>query len=544
MLRRRVKEMESASEEIDRLKQDVQEKTSNAEKHQAVAHSLSKDAEGLKRELDELRACGSQELKQQLERVQSDMSATIRTLESRLRESDRTIVSLRAASSMARSATMDELELENLRSEVVSLQRNLQHQTSAVETAKATIRELEQMLAERNSNDAAAREDEKEELLTEIETLTSQLEEARSELKMVEEQRCIIDDFKTKLEAADEARETSEKNIVDVYERKLSLLNLDKDVTIDKLRKELADTKERCDEELGSRGSELDRLRAQVEALREQMANEIQEREAHIFALERTLEAQEQLVNNMRSEMDTLQGSMENKAVTRREELELMQQELVDLTTLAAQQERDLRSLQGKLLDERAEHDAQVSKLKETIAIMEREEEGDHRTAADLKMEIRVREAKDRLEKLKWRNTSLSEENELLRERLVRSEEKGAREMELEGQNKELQRVLAERMLRLQIAEAELSELRRDKAQQTVAPPPPPPPATTSDPSPQEPPSPKTTALCKSPMRSPSSSSSPGGSAGGGSSGKPPASSRRLGFLGRRASSARRAAQS
>ena len=213
----------------------------------------------------------------------------------------------------------------------------------------------------------------------------------------------------------------------------------------------------------------------------------------------------------MKSEMDILQGSMENKAVTRREEIEVMQQELVDLTTLAAQQERDIRSLQGKLQDQKLEYDAQVGKLKETITLLESEEEADHRTAADLKMEIRVREVKERLEKLKWRNTSLSEENEILRERLMRAEEQIVKDSDWDDRTKELERLLAERDIKLQMVEAELRELKA----------PPPAPALASVVCPA--PSPKLgRASCKQPSTPQLTRSN---------------SSRRLGFLGRRSAS-------
>ena len=267
---------------------------------------------------------------------------------------------------------------------------------------------------------------------------------------------------------------------------------------------------------------EVQQYQEQVAGLQHQMSYEIQERESQIFALERTLEAQEQLVNNMKSEMDILQGSMENRTVTRREEIEIMQQELVDLTTLAAQQERDIRTLQGKLQDQKAEYESQIATLKETISLLESEEEADHRTAADLKMEIRVREVKERLEKLKWRNTSLSEENEVLRERLQRAEQQGVKENDkTEERSKELSRVLAERELKLQMVEAELRELKLHHTATSSS-------SSTAASTPSTGPESKGN---RSPMCSPIS---PTGKSH---------STRRLGFLARRASSAKRPSQ-
>jgi len=120
-----------------------------------------------------------------------------------------------------------------------------------------------------------------------------------------------------------------------------------------------------------------------------------------------------------------LQGSMENNVVSRREEVDELQKDLVDMTSKLAQQEREIKSLQGQMHDKKIEYDAEVSKLKETIAKMEEGEDSDERrTAEDLKMEIRIKEVKERLEKLQWKNTSLSQENAELRDRLARTEPK------------------------------------------------------------------------------------------------------------------------
>ena len=131
--------------------------------------------------------------------------------------------------------------------------------------------------------------------------------------------------------------------------------------------------------------------------------------------------AQEQLVGNMKTEMDHLQGSMEGSAARRREEIDEMQQELLNVTAASAKQEREIQSLKLELESNDMKHKAEVEKLQQTITSLEKAPT-DHRTAADLQMELRVKEVKDRLEKLKWRNTSLREENENLRERLELAE--------------------------------------------------------------------------------------------------------------------------
>ena len=304
------------------------------------------------------------------------------------------------------------------------LRHSMENQSEDLENAKATIRELERMVAEKTEDAMAQWEEEKEELMADIEDLNHQLEEARESLANLEKEKNLIEDFKQKLEQADEEREKSEKTIIDTYERKLSLLTLDKDVTIDKLRKELVTAKEGSSLDVEELQSEIEMYKAKLEEIGEQATAEIQARDSRIFALENTLDASKQLVSNMRTEMDHLQGSMQNAVAGRKEEFEDMQQELVDLTATTARQERELGSLRMKLEEKHLAHEAEVAKLHETINRLESEKasfEG-HRNAQDLQMDLRVREVKEKLEKLKWRNSSLQEENESLRQRLAKLE--------------------------------------------------------------------------------------------------------------------------
>jgi chromosome segregation ATPase len=126
-----------------------------------------------------------------------------------------------------------------LRNEMEVLRQSLNSQTEDLRKAQSTIKELEEILADRNAKCAVDFEEEKEELLAEIEALTHRLNDAQDRVTDLEADSGVIADFKEKLERADFAREESEKNIVDTFDRQISLLPLDKDLTIDKLRKEL-----------------------------------------------------------------------------------------------------------------------------------------------------------------------------------------------------------------------------------------------------------------------------------------------------------------
>jgi len=436
LLRRKAGQFEASDQTIDRLKKEVQDADSQAREFERQLQAVSREKADLQKEVEKARSTGeeTQKLQKELDELERSLTERVCSLEAKLLESKKTIESLEQAAaenadaakySPKGTSNADEMEVESLKSEIEVLKRNLSHQSDAVDKAKNTIRELEKMLADKNSIDAAAWDDEKDELIAEIESLTQQLEEAQEELKQLEEQKTIIEDFKSKLEDADEAREASEKTIVDTYERKLSLLTLNKDVAIDKLRKELSQSKASSAAQLEQMSVELNACEEEMNRLRDELTSELQERDSRIFALQHTLEAQEQLAHNMKTEMDHLQGSMENNVVSRREEVDELQKDLVDMTSKLAQQEREIKSLQGQMHDKKIEYDAEVSKLKETIAKMEEGEDSDERrTAEDLKMEIRIKEVKERLEKLQWKNTSLSQENAELRDRLARTEPK------------------------------------------------------------------------------------------------------------------------
>lgn len=147
-----------------------------------------------------------------------------------------------------------------------------------------------------------------------------------------------------------------------------------------------------------------------------------------------------------------------------------MQKELVDMQSKLTQQEREIKSLQGQLHDKKVQYETEVSKLKETIELMESKDAGDRRTAEDLKMEMAVREVKDRLEKLKWRNTSLSEENEDLRGRLIKAE-KRVHEGSADGDRVvELQRDLERQAGVIRDLRAELSRLKSPPGRASPAP--------------------------------------------------------------------------
>jgi chromosome segregation ATPase len=356
----------------------------------------------------------------------------------------------------------DEFEALNVKEELDRLRSTVTNQASDLDRAKRTIRELEKLVAEKKEDAMAHWEDEKEELMADIEDLSRQLETARQELADVEKERNLIEDFKFKLEQADEEREKSEQNIIDTFERKISLLTLDKDVTIDKLRKELVAAKEGSSANVEELQAEIEDYRMKLDELGERATSEIEQRDSRIFALENTLDASKQLVSNMRTEMDHLQGSMEHAVADRKEEIEDMQQELVDLTAMTARQERELGAMRMKLEEKHLAHEAEVSTLQETISRLEGEKASfvSHRNAHDMQMDLRVREVKEKLEKLKWRNQSLQDENESLRLRVAKLEAHSKADFVDRAKYEKLQSDLSEMKNEVQNLQMQLEDAR------------------------------------------------------------------------------------
>jgi chromosome segregation ATPase len=419
VLRRRAREFETQADQVSKAQHEASTIRFEAKQLKDSVATLSKEKDDVLHELNTLKKKYEQDLacmERELHAAKTQQSRSIAELEDELMIRDKALA-------QQKTGNIDEMELQGLHEELSTLRRNFASQSASLESANSTIKELESMIANKSSVETVRYEEEREELLAEIESLHEQLESAQLELKRVEDQRFIIDDFKAKLEGADEAREASEKSIIDTYERKLSLLKLDKDVTIDKLRSELMVEKEGNTAELKEFEEKIKEYENEISELKEELKTQVEERESRIFSLESTLEAQEQLLKNMRIEMDHLQSSMDVTAETRRKHADDMQQDLLDVTSKNAKLEREIDSLKAQIEADRLKYESEVTSLQDKISSLESASFESHQDDTDAKMEARLHAVKERLEKLSWRNTSLKEENMELRERLFKAEE-------------------------------------------------------------------------------------------------------------------------
>jgi chromosome segregation ATPase len=455
-IRRKLWETDTASDEIVTARNETIELKAVVEQQLEQINQLNIEKQAIIDELNTERTSKSelvQQLRNEIRNLQKSHNEQIVSLEKKLDESRWLYDEIQASPSH-----MSKDDVIALRDEIEVLRQNHTSQNEELRTAKATIQELEEMIADQSARDSANFEEEKEELFAEIESLTQRLNDANEKIKVLEADVEIINDFKDKLERADEAREASEKNIIDTFERRISLLTLDKDITIDKLRKELVIEKESTAEEMDGLATQLKSYQVQISELQEEMTEQIEQREARIYALEATLTAQEQLVNNMRTEMDHLQNSMENSVARRKDENDEMQQELLVMTATAAKHEREITSLKVEMDAKVMEYQSTITKLEQKIVLLEKSPI-ELRNAQDLQMELRVKEVKDRLEKLKWRNTSLKEENINLRERLEKADALAKANNDNE-RLKELEELLAKHMLNVKSLESELNKYR------------------------------------------------------------------------------------
>jgi chromosome segregation ATPase len=84
---------------------------------------------------------------------------------------------------------------------------------------------------------------------------------------------------------------------------------------------------------------------------------------------------------------------MESSAARRREEVDEMQQEILNMTSQAAQLEREIKSLQFELEAKEESHRLEVSKLQEKIAKYE-ERQADYNRTKELEEELSKQQKK------------------------------------------------------------------------------------------------------------------------------------------------------
>ena len=409
-LRRQIRDSQSALDSVDDLRLELEHANKSlSEMRCKVGNSVQQDA-SLRDELNESIAskdATEKRLEQQMESMRRLRVTAVEELEKKIRERDESIEELK------RSAPKE--EIESLKTEVERLKKDNDLKTSIAIDAQTSLQQLRKILDEQAKSD-----DGKAALIAEKATLMNEVAALKGKLDELEEDMVGINLLKARLREAEDGRETAEKNIMDSYERKITLMKLNKDVTIDNLRKELLEAKTQNSEIEEDMIKHIKNLEMENKDLKDELDAKLQLKNSKINALEQTLGAQEQLVENMRQEMDHLQGSMERSTIGRRAEIEEMQQEVIDSTGKAQKLEREITSLKMKLEQKELEHESQMNKLEERFVAMQ---ESPLVTSMNKDTTDRIADLKEKFENLKWRNTSLQEENKGLRTKLERAQD-------------------------------------------------------------------------------------------------------------------------
>ena len=378
--------------ELETLRKELSEKTTALDKLRIVFREKEDDFEK------------SESLKLKLVRELADSKAACKNLEEQSAE-----------------------KIKNIDEDVAQL--SLKNKALVAQNEALTKSEQDMTMAQEElSNALEVKAVEIDRLKTELDTLSRAHEGGTSDLK-------------SQLEQAREARETAEKTIVESYESRLAEVSRENQLQMDNLRKDLAESRGKSSQDLTEMVTRIKDLENENNAMRGQFEIEMQAKNQQIFALEHTLHAQEQTVDSMREEMDQLQGGMERATEKRRVEVEDLQQEVIQFESRSKNQEREIVALKMQLEEGKLENKAEVVRLKDIIANMEKESPL-ARTVAELQNDDRMLEVRERLEQLKMRNTELQEENLKLGGRLERAiieiksfdaEKRHAEEMEHEN---------------------------------------------------------------------------------------------------------------
>lgn len=433
-LRRQIRDSQSSLDSVDDLRLELEHANKSlSEMRSKVGHSAQQDA-SLRDELNEAIA-GKDAAEKELESMRRLRVTAVDELEKKIRERDQCIEEFK------RSAPKE--EIESLKTEVERLKKDNDLKTSISVDTQTSLQQLRRILDEQ-----ARPDEEKAALIVEKGALVKEVAALKGKLDELEEDMVGINLLKTRLHDAEDGRETAERNIMDSYERKITLMKLNKDVTIDNLRKELLEAKTQNSEIEEDMIKHIKNLEMENKDLKDELDAKLQLKNSKINALEQTLGAQEQLVENMRQEMDHLQGSMERSTIGRRAEIEEMQQEVIDSTGKAQKLEREITSLKMTLEQKELEHESQMNKLEERFVAMQ---ESPLVTSMNKETTERIADLKEKFENLKWRNTSLQEENKGLRTKLERAQDTTAtmkndkyRASALESENESLMKRVEE----------------------------------------------------------------------------------------------------
>jgi len=288
-------------------------------------------------------------------------------------------------------------QIDSLRKLRNHAEDDLRERERKIASLEKEVKELKETISEDDFDDVFLDDkpgQSKKELMAERDLLIVKIETLEQEivsLRSVSESK-QLSELKTKLAQSEQVRAELERDRLQ--------FNADKDREMDRLHKQLSETRQSFEARELEHLSLLKKLECENNELREEFAVRIKEKNSKIVALEQTLAAQEQVVGNMSNEMDQLQNGMERIAIQRRAEIEELQQELMDYTTKSTRLEREVMALSMKLEDKKLKHKAEMAKMKDKIAALESEPSLERVVRHD-KHDVK-HELEEKNEHLKW----------------------------------------------------------------------------------------------------------------------------------------------
>jgi chromosome segregation ATPase len=242
-------------------------------------------------------------------------------------------------------------------------------------------------------------------------------EVARLQNELQKNENDIILQLRAELQQIEESRSEHEKNMVTTFERKLSLMQMNKDLTIDSLRKDLSKFKAEAREMENNLLSKVSELEAEKLRLEERLATELQYKDSQIRHLEQNLAAHQQVSGHMKEELDQLQSGMESVSVNRRAEVEELQQDIINIQSKLKFYERENTSLKMRMEEQKGRYDEEIQKL--NFQMFEQQSDSVKASSAgDSNHQRLYSEALVRMESLKNKLSSLQDENAKLREKI------------------------------------------------------------------------------------------------------------------------------
>jgi chromosome segregation ATPase len=250
-----------------------------------------------------------------------------------------------------------------------------------------------------------------------IDQLSLEIQELNQKLPNQLYNNEVLVSLKGKLEEAKKL----ETDTTTSYERKIYALAMNKDSTIDTLRKDLAASRHRNADEVARLTNEL----SEVQNLNTDLWSRCDEdairmKDQRIDVLKHTLFAQEKIIDSLRAELGQVQLGMRNVSERRRKDLEELQTELMQSKLNATKHDRACAALNVKLDECKSEYEEEIVHLSREIEKL-RKDLPLSRTMKDLQETYWMLEAKERLEHLKVMNIELKEDNIKLSAKLERA---------------------------------------------------------------------------------------------------------------------------